>query len=873
MRPIFGSLGKFGQICAIALGFCSLSEQTLYATPPQGSGLRINEIIAANDGGIRGPDGKRHDWIELINISAEPVNLADYYLSDSQTPPSKTSSYFRDLMIDPGEQVVIHAVGDKFVNEKLAEEDSVYHTSPFKIDADGEWLYLFHRNSGGESEWKLMESLHIPALDEDQAYGWGSDSRPGYLESPTPGFPNTHVTREWVSRKMIRISPESSYIEKDSELLCTASIPEFRSGSGSEKAWRPEIFYTIDGSDPSSSESRKIWPSDGIKVNRTSVIRVSLVHGESEVCAQQSRTYLFHGDLFKDTEGFEAPAGWPDNWGANYLYYGPSQNRIDKWNWQDDLKKAFTSIPTYSLVIDSGSLFDAENGIYANSPMKGRDWERRCLLEFLPVNPGEENFNVNAGVRIRGGFSRNSENPKHSLRFFFRGEYGDPKLKYPLFGIHGADEFDHLDLRCSQNYSWSFGRDASANFVRDQFNRDIQEAMGQPSARGDFCHLFINGLYWGLYNSSERPEASYGATYFGGKKKQYDVIKSAGFNWGGRYSRQADDRGTGPTGMTMHIEATDGNIDAWKDLWDLANSGNGFGSNENYLKAVGLNMDGRKDKKNAPLLDAGNLADYMLTILAMGNRDAPLTSRGDRPNNWYAMRNREGDEGFRFFIWDAEHSLISQYEDRTGPWKTGEIFEYSNPQYFWEQCLKNKDFRFLVKDRVAQHFSEGGPLTTLGQRRLFLMRAREIEQAVIAESARWGSRVSYDPEPYNILNRDQHWRPAIRRIYSEYFAERPSVVYGQLQSAGLTHQLPYPEIRKESDGDTVRHILTIPENLGNTVEIVWMESMNDPRLPYGRIAENARTSTESVSMAEGTEFMARLRSGSVWGPPVNSSID
>ena len=61
--------------------------------------------------------------------------------------------------------------------------------------------------------------------------------------------------------------------------------------------------------------------------------------------------------------------------------------------------------------------------------------------------------------------------------------------------------------------------------MRDQFNRDMQLSLGQSTARGHYCHLYINGHYWGLFNVVERPEASFGATYFKGKQEDFDVIK------------------------------------------------------------------------------------------------------------------------------------------------------------------------------------------------------------------------------------------------------------------------------------------------------------------------------------------------------------
>ena len=49
--------------------------------------------------------------------------------------------------------------------------------------------------------------------------------------------------------------------------------------------------------------------------------------------------------------------------------------------------------------------------------------------------------------------------------------------------------------------------------------------MGQPYTRSRAYHLYLNGMYWGLYQTQERPEASYAESYFGGDKDNYDVVK------------------------------------------------------------------------------------------------------------------------------------------------------------------------------------------------------------------------------------------------------------------------------------------------------------------------------------------------------------
>ena len=44
---------------------------------------------------------------------------------------------------------------------------------------------------------------------------------------------------------------------------------------------------------------------------------------------------------------------------------------------------------------------------------------------FRMIYPdGTKGFQINAGIRIRGGYSRSTGNPKHAFRLFFRQEYG-----------------------------------------------------------------------------------------------------------------------------------------------------------------------------------------------------------------------------------------------------------------------------------------------------------------------------------------------------------------------------------------------------------------------------------------------------------------
>ena len=217
---------------------------------------------------------------------------------------------------------------------------------------------------------------------------------------------------------------------------------------------------------------------------------------------------------------------------------------------------------------------------------------------------------------------------------------------------NGTDAFDSYDLRTFQNYSWSYEGDPSGVFLRDQFSRDTQLAMGQAGERGDFYHLYLNGQYWGLFNTDERPEASFAAAYFGGTKEQYDVIKVAADNG-------------------YNIYATDGTLDAWTRLWQAAV--NGFASATAYQRVQGNNPDGSRNPAYEVLLDVDNLIDYMLVIFYGGNLDAPISNflGNTSPNNWFGFRHTNGLSGFRYCAHDSEHTLLNVNENRTGPYPAG----------------------------------------------------------------------------------------------------------------------------------------------------------------------------------------------------------
>ena len=84
-------------------------------------------------------------------------------------------------------------------------------------------------------------------------------------------------------------------------------------------------------------------------------------------------------------------------------------------------------------------------------------WERPASVELI-LPDGSTAFQAGAGVRIHGGESRRPDlTAKHSLRIYFRSEYGTPVLEYDLFGGSAVDTFSVLVLRNNFTDSWLYG--------------------------------------------------------------------------------------------------------------------------------------------------------------------------------------------------------------------------------------------------------------------------------------------------------------------------------------------------------------------------------------------------------------------------------
>jgi hypothetical protein len=642
-----------------------------------------------------------------------------------------------------------------------------------------------------------------------------------------------------------------------------------------------DIRYTLDGSDPRNSTTTleaaspvviHIDPvsTSGRAQTPAFVVRAYALINGAAVTNVGTHTYIF----VEKVKTQQYPGGnWPQDGvriNDRMIDLSMDSKVTTDPRYINLIDDALLAIPSICINTNLGSLFDPDTGIYVNPLGFGREWERAVSIELIDPNQIEPGFQINGGLRLRGGYSRIGDQWKQALRLFFRWEYGKGKLDYPLFQDEGVSSFDCVDLRCEQNYSWSYmGYSGHINtFGRELFSRDSQRDMGEPYTRTRYYHVYLDGMYWGLYETQERSEASYAESYFGGDKDDYDVVKVDQEN------------------RVMAIEATDGNLDAYNDLWSAAMAG--LQTNAAYFKVQGKNPDGTINLDYPVLINIDNLIDYMLIIFYSGNFDSPVSAFGGNsmPNNFYGIYNRTGRTGYMFFAHDAEHSLMDpQYSensdyglDRTGPYPSCGSQEQFNPQCLHQQLSESPEYRVLFSDHVYRHFFNQGALTPAAAQQRFSARCAEIDMAVIAESARWGDSKANPPR-----TKDDDWLPAINWILTDYFPTRTGIVLQQLED-DLLYPTIDPPVFKNGTTDILANSITLSagsiiklvnNNTNKTGTIYYTLDGTDPRLIGGALSTSGLDGGDEkeITVFSNTVLKARVKNSSVWSAVHEIFID
>ena len=581
----------------------------------------------------------------------------------------------------------------------------------------------------------------------------GSWDKPNRLfVTPTPGEPNGEGNAGRIDP--VTFSVEHGFFVAPFPLILTCPT------AGASLA------YTLDGSEPSPTTGRVIRTNHiTFQVASTTVVCTMGFRDDFAPPNLETRTYIFPNDVAAQKRPTTLPSTWSGSFPADFTLDNRVVNGAQPGY---SFTNALTAIPTLSIVTPSPGFFGASSGIYPNSSGHGDAWERPASFEWIRSD-GRPGFHLNAGLRIHGGISRSKNfTPKHGFSARFRSNYGPTKLEYPIFPDLPLMGFDQLTLRAGSTDTWPcvewsslvdgekrwYRKDSS--YIRDQWVRDAQIAMGWPSGHGVYAHLYLNGFYWGLYNVCERPDDAFAALHFGGQREEYNVL--ADF---------AD----------VHA----GTSEAWNKLMSLA--GSDLANNANYFRLLGQNSDGTPNPTLQVLLDIDNLIDYMILHIYFTADDWPV-------HNWWSSRRRGPlSTGFKFFAWDQEisnNSVVKQHNS-SGQLIT-DVDLPNTPAYLYARCRLNSEFRLRFADRVQAHIYDEGALSTANALARWNKRIAEIDHAVVAESARWGD-YQRSSKPYL---REVEWLTNLNWMRDVYFPTNRTIALRRYRNANLTPNLSAP---------------------------------------------------------------------------------
>ena len=767
-----------------------LIRPTLVAgLPDVVTNMVINEFMALNDSKLKNSLGKYDDWIELYNPFATNVNLSGWYLTDDATKLKKWKFPTNSVSTVAGKGYRI--VWADNLDKAYSVTNGELHAS-FALSGSGEYLALV------KPDGVTVVSAYAPTFPEqydDISYGIGQTGEYRFFAVPTPGAANAFAG---ASNEVdgVKFSPKRGvYTNTMPQVTVTAPL------SGSE------IRYTINAEPPVATSALYTAPLD---LTHTAVFRAAAFKTGWAPSAIDTHSYISADDVLRQPN---APAGYPTNsWvssgSTNVPNFGMNQTVVAAYG--AALTNALKALPSLSLVTSVSNLFDSTTGIYTHPNNTGTLWERETSVEWIDGDNSSK-FQVDCGVQIQGGYFRNfSGSMKKSFSLQFRGVYGTGRLEEDLFSGDAIQSFDDLNLRAGANDAWNKWGHQKTQYIADEFMRRTHRAMGGLSPHGTFVHLYLNGLYWGIYNATEAVSGENAAAYLGGSDDTWDVL-----------SQDA---------------ALDGNYTAWNTMVNMLPT-NGI-SNDVYQRVQGKNPDGTRNQAYPIYLDVGNYIDYMVAEYWSGNVDWP-------GNNWRAFRDRidSVSTGYKFAIWDCEASLGvwgDLTSDQTGL-STGIAVIQS-------RLLMNAEYRLRFADRIQKHMFNGGVLTPGMTVPLYQTLANLIEPALVAESARWGDQDGNAPHTVD------QWRTMRDYVLGTFLPQRGANALQYFRNRGLYPTNSAPVFAQFGGAFSNSLNLTV----ASATPVYYTTDGSDPR-QYGTGAAVGTLYTNGVSLTRTTRVKARAR--------------
>lgn len=530
-----------------------ISRFNLSGDSPLPYNVQTNDFIS-DPWLVRGEELPAIDLVEYKNLLVEGENILAIQVHNTNEQSS-------DMSLIPF--LSISRVTQPAESRGIANQISIEQTGfsfphlNFKLSSKGETVYLTNPDS------VLVDQVTFPLLTEDESFGRtiGNNASFAIFKIPTPlSENNTEGFDGRLPEPQTNI--KSGFYQAGTGLSITGEVPGNL------------VYFTTDGSDPTIDS--EVFGLNPRSIITTTTFKFRSIGEGSLPSNVVTQTYFTNGN-------HELPvisiSTHPDNL------------------WSDQ----------------SGIYVRGTNGIDGNGsggPANwNQDWEIPVQIEFYEPD-GTLGFNLGAGVKIFGGWSRSE--PQKSLSIFFRGDYGSSELNYRMFEEKDIESYQALVLRNSGNDMTKQGHSMFRDGLMTSLvkkNTEIDVQAFRPAV------LYLNGEYWGIHNIREKVNEHFIESNSNADSDEIDVLEGDGW--------------------PIHGDATN-----YNELIDLLASTD-MADSEEYQFV--------EDK-----IDIDNYIDYMAAQIYYANLDWP-------GNNIKYWRDRRINGKWRWIMYDTDFGFGLSY--------------------------------------------------------------------------------------------------------------------------------------------------------------------------------------------------------------------
>ena len=533
-----------------------------------------------------------------------------------------------------------------------------HNHAPFKLNGKGEQIGLFSR------EGVVIDTVSFAYQPDDISFGRypDGDGQWYYFAEHTCGSSNSSPgfgSRNEASPPAF--SPEGGKYE-------SLQMIELSSTAG-------EVYYTLDGSVPTPQSFKYSGP---IQISGTSVLRARAFQDHKLPSRTVTHTYIIDESAALPVISITTP--------PEFLF---------------DEEIGITPGICVSDELGAPPPFDPNANFWNN-------WERPVHIELFTPE-GVLGLKQDAGIAIFGGFFGRQIRQK-SFTIYARDKYGDADFDFPFFPSKSLSSFQRFILRASANdFNMTFLRCAMMNsLVIGQMDIDYQAY--QPAV------LYINGVFWGLYNIREKMNQYYPESNYGIESDRVDLLEKTG-------------------------ETANGDGTHYHQLIDFVRQ-NPIDDPENYAYV--------KER-----MDMVEFMNYLITEIYVDNQDWLVQNI-----KWWREHSATGK--WRWMLYDLDWGFsgeirmgTEQYNHNTLEWVLG----MDEASFLFRRLLENETFRAEFAQRFVTHL-----ILTFNPERVHQIisgMAERITPEMPRHIERWGAiqSMEYWLEQLEVLHRFAQERP------------------------------------------------------------------------------------------------------------------